>query len=146
MASACCVVPGTTSWHVPVCPCVFPVWEWALGCGRWLRLQSQALPVPTIMDLLSWVGSVGPFLLPEPLFHSQEQPGPSQLQFHCWEKHLKPHVGRVCTFRVLPGVGTFQISLSLSPAPACLSSRHLFVYCPLVRDVFALILFFNLFL
>lgn len=125
MASAHCVVPGITSQHVPVCPCVFPVWEWGLGYGSWLRLQIQALPIPAIMDLLSWVGSMGPFLLPEPLFHSQEQPGPSLLQFHHWEKHLKPCVGHVCTFMMLLGVKTFQISLSLSPAPACLIQASL---------------------
>lgn len=80
-----------------------------MGSGLWKVAETTEpiLPIPTSMDLLLWVGSVGPFLLPEPLFHSQEHPGPSQLQFHHWEKRLKPRVGRVCTFRMLPGVGTF---------------------------------------
>lgn len=127
VASAHCVVPGTTSRHVPVCPCVFPVWAQGLGYGRWLRPQSQALPSPTSMDLLLWVGSVGPFLLFEPLLYSQEQPGPSQQRFHHWEKRLEPRVGCVCSFRKLPGVcgGNLSRSPSLCPQRPRVSSRHL---------------------
>lgn len=127
VASAHCVVPGTTSRHVPVCPCVFPVWAQGLGYGRWLRPQSQALPSPTSMDLLLWVGSVGPFLLPEPLLYSQEQPGPSQQRFHHWEKRLEPCWSCVQLQEAPRGVWwePFQISLSLSPAAACLIQASL---------------------
>lgn len=82
---------------------------------------------------------MGPFLLPDPLLYSQEQPGPSQLQLHRWEKDLKPCVGPVCTFRTLPGVGTFPDLPLFVPSTRV---SHLFVYCPHVRDVFPLIWFF----